>query len=195
MINMDLSIVVLAAGKGTRMNVDCPKVLLPIIKKPMICYLLDTIKLLKSRTILILGHQKDRITQTLTDYHFEIAIQDKQLGTGHALLQSMPLFEDKPCKEVLVLSGDVPFIQASTLQNLIQLHRSKKASITLLSANLKNPHHYGRIIKNQKGHVQAIREFKDCSVEELKINEINATNSTHKRKTEIELYNQQPLTR
>lgn len=163
----------MAAGKGTRMKSDLAKVLHPINGRPMLHYVIDVaISLGSEKTVLIIGHQKEKVKELCNEYPVDYAVQDEQLGTAHAIMQTEELLGDYK-HDLLVLSGDVPLLTDSTLESLITTHQSSGAIATLLTAKLDDPSGYGRIIRNPEGNVEKIVEHKDASSEELKITEIN----------------------
>lgn len=164
-----LSVVILAAGKGTRMYSDLPKVLHPIAGKPMVKHVIDTAKQLEAEQIhLIYGHGADLLKQRLADEPVNWVFQAQQLGTGHAMQQAAPFFKDD--ENILMLYGDAPLISQETLRKLIAAKPEK--GIALLTVNLDNPTGYGRIIR-ENGNVVAIVEQKDANPEQLKITEVN----------------------
>ena len=164
-----LSVVILAAGKGTRMYSDLPKVLHKVAGKPMVKHVIDTAKQLNAAQIhLIYGHGADLLKQRLADEPVNWVFQAEQLGTGHAMQQAAPFFADD--ENILMLYGDAPLITAETLQKLIAA--KPENGIALLTVNLENPTGYGRIIR-QDGNVTAIVEQKDANAEQLKITEVN----------------------
>ncbi|MWP89660.1 bifunctional UDP-N-acetylglucosamine diphosphorylase/glucosamine-1-phosphate N-acetyltransferase GlmU [Glaesserella parasuis] len=164
-----LSVVILAAGKGTRMYSDLPKVLHPIAGKPMIKHVIDTAKQLSAKQIhLIYGHGGDLLQQRLSVEPVNWVLQAEQLGTGHAMQQAAPFFVDD--ENILMLYGDAPLITATTLEKLIAA--KPENGIALLTVVLDNPTGYGRIIR-ENGSVVAIVEQKDANPEQLKIQEIN----------------------
>ncbi len=169
-----LIVAILAAGKGTRMKSDLPKVLHPVGGQPM---LLHVIRLAQSvganRTIAIIGHQKERVIEAIQDTGAEWVVQEPQLGTGHAVQQVEPLVKDLD-GDLLVLSGDVPLLRATTIERLIQSHRQNEAAATLLTAQFSDPSGYGRIVRDKQNGLAKIVEEKDCSPDEKKITEINA---------------------
>ncbi|WP_410677908.1 bifunctional UDP-N-acetylglucosamine diphosphorylase/glucosamine-1-phosphate N-acetyltransferase GlmU [Avibacterium paragallinarum] len=164
-----LSVVILAAGKGTRMYSDLPKVLHNIAGKPMVKHVIDTAKQLKAAQIhLIYGHGAELLQQRLADEPVNWVLQAEQLGTGHAMQQAAPFFADD--ENIVMLYGDAPLITAETLQKLIDA--KPENGIALLTAHLDDPTGYGRIIR-QDGNVVAIVEQKDASPEQLAIQEVN----------------------
>ncbi|WP_040976081.1 bifunctional UDP-N-acetylglucosamine diphosphorylase/glucosamine-1-phosphate N-acetyltransferase GlmU [Necropsobacter massiliensis] len=164
-----LSVVILAAGKGTRMYSDLPKVLHKIAGKPMVKHVIDTAKNLHAEHIhLIYGHGGDVMQTQLRDEPVNWVLQTEQLGTGHAMQQAAPFFEDD--ENILMLYGDGPLITPQTLQKLIAA--KPEGGIALLTVNLDEPTGYGRVIRRD-GSVVAIAEQKDASPEQLKITEVN----------------------
>lgn len=163
---------VLAAGQGTRMKSKLSKVMHPICGKPMIGHIMDTLEQLGTdRTVVIIGHD----SQTVKDYIGErasFALQAERLGTGHAVMQAEQLLKDEE-GITIVLCGDTPLIQASSLQHLLNIHQQSGAAGTILTAHLDDPFGYGRIVRDSEGHVARIVEEKDCSTEEAHIQEIN----------------------
>ncbi|WP_439328330.1 bifunctional UDP-N-acetylglucosamine diphosphorylase/glucosamine-1-phosphate N-acetyltransferase GlmU [Lonepinella sp. BR2357] len=164
-----LSVVILAAGKGTRMYSDLPKVLHNVAGKPMVKHVIDTAKQLNAEQIhLIYGHGADLLKQRLADEPVNWVFQAEQLGTGHAMQQAAPFFKDN--ENIVMLYGDAPLITAETLQKLIAA--KPQNGIALLTVKLDNPTGYGRIIR-ENGSVVAIVEQKDANPEQLKITEVN----------------------
>lgn len=164
-----LSVVILAAGKGTRMYSDLPKVLHKVAGKPMVKHVIDTAKQLSADQIhLIYGHGADLLKERLANEPVNWVFQAEQLGTGHAMQQAAPFFKDD--ENILMLYGDAPLITKETLEKLIAA--KPENGIALLTVNLENPTGYGRIIR-ENGSVVAIVEQKDANPEQLKITEVN----------------------
>ncbi|MFD0966931.1 bifunctional UDP-N-acetylglucosamine diphosphorylase/glucosamine-1-phosphate N-acetyltransferase GlmU [Seminibacterium arietis] len=164
-----LSVVILAAGKGTRMYSDLPKVLHEIGGKPMVKHVIDTAKQLEAEQIhLIYGHGANLLQQRLSNEAVNWVLQEQQLGTGHAMQQAAPFFDDE--ENILMVYGDTPLISKKTLQNLIAAKPAQ--GISLLTVNLENPTGYGRIIR-QNNQIVAIVEQKDATAEQQCIKEIN----------------------
>ena len=164
---MTLSIVILAAGKGTRMNSQLPKVLQPLAGKPILQYVLDTSHSLQPNNIsIVAGHKSEMLRELIKDKNISWRIQDAQLGTGHAVIQAIP---DLKSDKTLILYGDVPLIKKADLQSLI-----KKSNTGLaVMVHIKNDANgYGRIIREDY-EIQGIIEDKDCNEEQKKIKEIN----------------------
>lgn len=169
MSNSSLSVVILAAGKGTRMYSDLPKVLHPLAGKPMVQHVIDTaLKLGAQNVHLVYGHGGDLLKEKLSDQPLNWVLQAEQLGTGHAMQQAAPHFSDD--EDVLMLYGDVPLISGETLQRL--LAAKPQDGIGLLTVKLANPTGYGRIVR-ENDNVVGIVEHKDATAEQHKINEIN----------------------
>lgn len=164
-----LSVVILAAGKGTRMYSDLPKVLHKVAGKPMVKHVIDTAKQLSADQIhLIYGHGADLLKERLANEPVNWVFQAEQLGTGHAMQQAAPFFKDD--ENIVMLYGDAPLITKETLEKLIAA--KPENGIALLTVNLENPTGYGRIIR-ENGSVVAIVEQKDANPEQLKITEVN----------------------
>lgn len=165
----DLSIVVLAAGKGKRMYSSLPKVLHPIGGRPMLARVLDTARTLSpSRLVVVYGHGGEAVRAALPDADIVWAEQAEQLGTGHALKMALPALPETG--RTLVLYGDVPLIEASTLEALVAAAGDE---VALLTDVLDNPTGYGRIVRSADGAISAIVEDKDCTPDERAIREIN----------------------
>lgn len=161
--------IVLAAGKGTRMKSDQSKVMHSIIDRPMLAYIIDALKAVNvQRIVVIVGYQAETIKAYFTDVEF--ALQEPQLGTGHAVMQATQLKDEEG--DTVIINGDGPCIQKETLEKLFEMN--KDASCTLLTSVLEDGKHYGRIVRNEEGNVTGIVEAKDCTEEQLKICEINA---------------------
>ena len=164
-----LSAVILAAGKGTRMYSDLPKVLHTIAGKPMVKHVIDTAHQLGSENIhLIYGHGGDLMRSYLANEQVNWVLQTEQLGTAHAVQQAAPFFKDN--ENIVVLYGDAPLITKETLEKLIKA--KPENGIALLTVNLDNPTGYGRIIR-ENGNVVAIVEQKDANADQLNIKEVN----------------------
>ena len=170
-----LAVAVLAAGKGTRMKSDLPKVLQPLAGATLVERVLASCNgLAPQRQILIVGHQADRVEQSLSHRPgLEFVLQQPQNGTGHAaqqLLEPLKDFEG----DLLVLNGDVPLLREQTIAELLDRHRSSGAAVTLLTARLADPTGYGRVFADDHAQVSAIVEHRDCSEAQRSNNLINA---------------------
>lgn len=167
---MSLSVVILAAGQGTRMKSRMPKVLHGLADKPLVQHVIDNAKGLNAEEIvLVYGHGGDQVQARLANEPLKWALQAEQLGTGHAVQQAMPHINEN--NQILILYGDVPLTRAQTLADLLQKQTAN--GIGLLTVNLPDPMGYGRIVRNDKNLVQAIVEQKDANAEQLKITEVN----------------------
>lgn len=169
-----LHLVILAAGKGTRMKSAVPKVLHPAAGRSLIEHVLDTAAALSPASlILVLGHQAEDIRTALKGRAgLQFALQEPQLGTGHALLQAEPALAEAR-GTVVLLSGDVPLLRADTLRALVRRHEEAGAALTVLTAVVPDPAGYGRIVR-EDGKIAAIVEHKDASDEQRRIREINS---------------------
>jgi bifunctional UDP-N-acetylglucosamine pyrophosphorylase / glucosamine-1-phosphate N-acetyltransferase len=167
---MPLSIVILAAGQGKRMKSDLPKVLQPLVMKPLLGHVIDAAKAMNADAIhVVYGHGGEQVKNAFAQEKLTWALQAEQLGTGHALTQAMPAIPDD--HNVLVLYGDVPLIRPETLQKLLKQLDGR--SIALLSVMLKDPTGYGRIVRDNAGNIFRIVEHKDANTKESSINEGN----------------------
>ncbi|WP_150275644.1 bifunctional UDP-N-acetylglucosamine diphosphorylase/glucosamine-1-phosphate N-acetyltransferase GlmU [Paenibacillus tepidiphilus] len=164
--------VVLAAGQGKRMKSKLYKVLHPVCGKPMVGHVLDTIKATGcQRTVVVVGHGAEKVKAYIGE-NAEYALQETQLGTGHAVQQAKALIGSEQGTTV-VACGDTPLIATKTLQGLMALHEERGAAATVLTAVTENPSGLGRIIRGSQGELIKIVEQKDCSPEEAAIKEIN----------------------
>ena len=170
----DVHVVVLAAGQGTRMKSALPKVLHGIGGRPMIEHVLGVASAIAPvTTTLIVGHQAEKIKERLSHRGaLNFAVQDPQLGTAHALQQAEPVLGGR-AGTVVLLSGDVPLLRPSTLEQLLATHRRAKAAATVVTANVERPYGYGRIVR-ANGRIIRIVEERDASPAERQVREINS---------------------
>ncbi|WP_322406599.1 bifunctional UDP-N-acetylglucosamine diphosphorylase/glucosamine-1-phosphate N-acetyltransferase GlmU [Idiomarina sp. PL1-037] len=167
---MKLRVVILAAGKGTRMRSELPKVLHKVANKPMVEHVIDTARSLKPDAInLIYGHGGDQLKQAIAGDDLTWVEQREQLGTGHAVQQVIPHL--KSSEKVIILYGDVPLLTESTLIKLVTA--SANTSLGLLTMTLTEPTGYGRIVRNERRSVTGIVEQKDANAQQLAIKEVN----------------------
>ena len=174
-----LDIVIMAAGLGTRMRSERAKVLHKLGGRPVVGHVCRTAAALKpDRVIAVVGHQADAVEEavrrSLEGFDvpaIDFALQTEQLGTGHAVQQAATHFSGGT---VIVLSGDVPLVEAQTLRDLLAAHRTGGYAATLLSTRIENPPAYGRIVRGPDGDFQRIVEERDATEEERRINEVNA---------------------
>lgn len=166
--------VIMAAGKGTRMKSDLAKVLHPLLGRPMIHYVIQLARELGSeRVMAIIGHQKERVREELAGENIEFAVQEPQLGTGHAIMQVAPMLSGYD-GDVLILSGDVPLLTYPTMRQLLDLHTDQQAAGTVLTTVMTDATGYGRVLRGPDGRVKKIVEHRDATEEELRVLEINA---------------------
>ncbi|WP_269612540.1 bifunctional UDP-N-acetylglucosamine diphosphorylase/glucosamine-1-phosphate N-acetyltransferase GlmU [Prochlorococcus marinus] len=170
-----LAIAILAAGKGTRMKSNLPKVLHPLAGKSLIDRVLSSTQgLSPSRRLIVVGHQANLVEDSLKNHQdLDFVLQRPQNGTGHAIQQLIPKLKGFK-GELLVLNGDVPLLREETLSSLLKFHKGSNASVTFLSANLSSPTGYGRVFTDKSGLVKKIIEEKDCTNEQKKNKLINA---------------------
>jgi bifunctional UDP-N-acetylglucosamine pyrophosphorylase / glucosamine-1-phosphate N-acetyltransferase len=174
MTALPFSIVILAAGKGTRMKSDKAKVLHEVFFAPMVQHVVDAVLPLQpTRTVVVVGHQGQAVEKALQASACQFAVQDQQLGTGHAVLAAeRAINEDKGA--VMILCGDTPLIRTETLARMYAAHLDRSATLTLMTTLLADPTNYGRVQSDAGGKVLGIVEQKDASREQLAIREVNA---------------------
>ncbi|MEA3287550.1 MAG: sugar phosphate nucleotidyltransferase [Candidatus Marinimicrobia bacterium] len=174
-MNKQLAVVIMAAGKGTRMKRDdIPKVCNLVLGKPLIQYVVDQAKSLSpAKIICIVGHQQDIVRNTLKNEPILFAEQLEQLGTGHAVQQTAKLLRDFE-GDIIVLSGDVPQLQGTTLATLLKKHRNENFAATVLTALADDPTGYGRVLRTEDDLFDYVVEHKDANEIQLSINEINS---------------------
>ncbi|SIO64904.1 bifunctional UDP-N-acetylglucosamine diphosphorylase/glucosamine-1-phosphate N-acetyltransferase GlmU [Paraburkholderia phenazinium] len=165
-----MNIVILAAGTGKRMRSALPKVLHPLAGRPLLSHVIDTARTLKpTRLVVVVGHGGEAVRAAVAAPDVLFAVQEQQLGTGHAVQQALPLLD--PMVSTLVLYGDVPLTRASTLKRLVD--SAAEGCYGVLTVTLDDPSGYGRIVRDQTGCVVRIVEQKDATPEQLRIAEIN----------------------
>lgn len=164
--------IILAAGQGTRMKSKLYKVLHPVCGKPMVQHVVDQIsKLNIDDVVTVIGHGADKVKAQLGEQS-QYTLQEKQLGTAHAVMQAKEMLAGKQGVTVVVC-GDTPLIQTETIEALFKQHLESRAKATILTAWTMEPTGYGRIIRDEQGHVERIVEHKDATEEERKVKEIN----------------------
>jgi len=172
----NLAAVVLAAGKGTRMKSEKPKVLHEIAGKPMLFFPVNLLKNLSAgKIVLVVGFGSEAVVEAFPDKDLSFVVQEEQLGTGHALMCALKELHGFK-GDVLVLSGDVPLIREETVKSLIERHRKgghSRPVVSICTTVEENPKGYGRIIRDGSGAIAAIVEEKDCAPEQKKIKEVN----------------------
>jgi len=171
----NISIIILAAGKGKRMQSSKAKVLHPIGDKPMILYVLDAAKKVTQNTIVVVGHQAQEVKKTIEKKYSGVsfALQEIQRGTGHALQCALPMISSE-IEAVVVLCGDVPLISSEKINDLIYLHRKESNDVTVMAVEQENPFGYGRIVLDQNSYIEKIVEEADATDEQKKIKMVNS---------------------
>lgn len=168
-----VAVLILAAGKGTRMKSDLPKVLQPLGGRPLLAYVLNAArKIGAERIVAVVGHRADLVRAAFPSEDLVFVEQTPQLGTGHAVLSAQEALADF-CGSVLILCGDVPLLTSDTLRQFLDFHRQQAAVLTLLTACLVDPGGYGRVVKDDNNALIRIVEEKDATPEEKNIHEIN----------------------
>src|SRR5687767_1071852 len=172
----NLEVIILAAGLGTRMKSKTIKILHRAAGRPIVDYVLDLAAHISPRPpVMVIGHQRDAVQQSIGD-RARYAVQEQQLGTGHAVMQAAQILEAEGVRSgnVLILSGDVPLTRPETLEGLVQEHQRAGNALTLLTMNLDEPGLYGRIVRDDNGSVLKIVEAKDADDQVKRIREVNA---------------------
>jgi len=166
--------IILAAGKGTRMKSEKPKVVFQLAGKPMINRVVSLAEKIGSDPIVVVvGYKKDEVISTIPAANpLRFVERKEQNGTGHAVMVTAQALENFS-GDIFVLCGDVPLLRHHTLQKMLEKHRATQASCTVLTAMMDDALRYGRIVRNQAGNVERIVEFKDASPAEIEIKEIN----------------------
>ena len=169
-----LAVVVLAAGKGTRMRSPLAKVLHPLAGCPLIAHVLTAVQPLAPRHLItVVGHQAEAVRRVGERFGACCVVQAPQLGTGHAVAQTATVLRDFN-GVVLVLCGDVPLLRTTTMRRLLEAHREQQATLTMLTTHLDDPTGYGRILRNDQGHVTGIVEERDATPSQRAVCEVNS---------------------
>jgi bifunctional UDP-N-acetylglucosamine pyrophosphorylase/glucosamine-1-phosphate N-acetyltransferase len=175
----DVATLVLAAGQGTRMNSDLPKVLHRMAGRPLLAWVLDALDQLGTgRTLVVIGHQRERVRAEFPAPELEWVVQAEQRGTGHAVLVAGPQLAEFT-GTLLVVCGDTPLLTADVLHDLLETHHGSGAAVTVLSTRVPDPTGYGRIVRDPSAGPDAIAsivEERDATPEQRAINEINSGN-------------------
>ena len=172
---MDIKSIILAAGKGTRMKSNTPKVLHEIYGKSLLGYVLDSVKNITNENFVVVGHHAEEVERFVKNNYSnaKTVLQSPQLGTGHAVSMACPYLENYDGL-VLILCGDTPLIKEDTLRNFVEYHNSVKSDLTVMSTLFENPTNYGRIIRETDNTLKCIVEEKDATTEQKAIKEVNA---------------------
>jgi len=170
-----LAVIILAAGKGKRMQSSMAKVLHPLAGRPIITYVLDTaVKVAGSNIVVVIGNQAEQVREQVSRHvKTQFAYQEIQMGTGHAVHCAMPVL-DRRTESVIILCGDVPLIREATLNALARIHQAAEHTVTLLGVDMEDPTGYGRIITDGEGQVERIVEEADATEAEKQISTINS---------------------
>jgi len=170
----DLQVCVLAAGKGKRMRSNLPKVLHKVLGRAMIDHVLHTVEALRPKSIAVVtGHASEKVREHVGQpANLDWVIQDKQLGTGHAVQQCEKVIRD--VRDVLIVCGDTPMLSVETLARLVEEHRASATDVTVLTAKPVNPVGYGRIVRDELGNVTSIVEQKDATDDQRLIGEVSS---------------------
>ena len=166
-MNKDIKAVILAAGKGTRMKSNTPKVLHQIFGKPLLGYVLDNVKNITNEAFVIVGHHAEEVTKFVEKNYSaaKTVLQSPQLGTGHAVSMVCPSLDNFD-GQVIILCGDTPLITEKTLTEFIEYHNSNNSDLTVMSTIFENPTNYGRIIRENNNSLKCIVEEKDATPEQ-----------------------------
>jgi bifunctional UDP-N-acetylglucosamine pyrophosphorylase / glucosamine-1-phosphate N-acetyltransferase len=168
------AVLILAAGKGTRMKSNLIKVLHPLMGQPMLSHVINSSRYLDpKRLVVVVGHQAERVEHVFRDQDILFARQTEQLGTGHAVASARPALDGFD-GHVLILSGDVPLISPQTLIDFWSAHREIGSPLSVLTVQLEDPGMYGRVIRDRDGYLEKIVEARDASSEELCVTEVNS---------------------
>jgi bifunctional UDP-N-acetylglucosamine pyrophosphorylase/glucosamine-1-phosphate N-acetyltransferase len=174
MANESLAAVILAAGQGKRMKSDLPKVLHEVGGMSMVEHVVEVAREINADPVYaVVGHGRNLVIEVLDRLDAGHVVQERQLGTGHAVLCAEPELGQFQ-GDVLVLAGDVPLLSAATLRSAVELHRDSDAAVTIVTADAPDPTGYGRILRGDDGDIRAIREHKDASESERAVREINS---------------------
>ena len=171
----NVAAIILAAGLGTRMKSDLAKVLHPILDQPMIRYVLATASsIVADNIVVVVGHQADEVKRVCSQSPgIRFALQEKQMGTGHAVLSAMPQLADN-VEDVIILCGDVPLLKEKTVRLLLDDHRKNKRIVSLLAVEIDQPRGYGRVIIDDQRNLSRIVEEADATAAEKEVKLINS---------------------
>jgi len=172
-VKNNTAVVILAAGKGKRMKSNLPKVLHRLDGRYLVDHVIENVKRAGiENIILVVGHKFELVMEKLADRQIDFVVQQPQLGTGHAVQVAVPHLNNFD-GDLIILYGDMPFISSATIKALIRTRRETGAAATVLTVILDDPGSYGRIIRDQKGYLEAIVEYKDADMQTRLIKEIN----------------------
>ena len=166
--------VILAGGQGKRMHADMPKPLLKVLGEPMLEWVISACKSAGVSDICVVKGFKGEMIDEYLGGRYATVLQSERLGTGHAVMQAIPFLEGDPAGNTLVLCGDAPFVDETTIREALALHEEQGNAVTVITSELDEPFGYGRIIRNQEGGVSGIVEQKDANEEQKAIKEVNS---------------------
>ena len=164
---------ILAAGEGTRMKADCPKVMTEVLFKPMLDWVIDSAKDGGIEDICVVTGHKHEIVEEHLAGKYNTVIQAERLGTGHAVMQARKFIEEHKHGNILILNGDAPLMDSETIRSAYEYHTRKKIAVTIISAKIANPFGYGRIQRDENGLLKSIVEQKEATEEQKKIKELD----------------------
>lgn len=168
----NLKAIILAAGEGTRMKSKVPKVLHKVMNKSMVERVIEAAQGVGAQQVeVVIGHKAGLVKEAVKNEKVSFALQEKQLGTGHAVMQAIDFIEDD--KDIIILYGDTPLIKQETLKNLVEFHRSEDNGVSIISAVVEDSAGYGHIIRDEKGNFVKNVEYKDATEAEKQVKEIN----------------------
>jgi bifunctional UDP-N-acetylglucosamine pyrophosphorylase/glucosamine-1-phosphate N-acetyltransferase len=171
----DSACIIMAAGLGKRMSVPIPKVLLTVAGRPLVSYVVEASLAAGVRqVVVVVGHGRERVQEALAKYDVTFAVQEQQLGTGHAVLKALPHLRPG-VGLVLTMSGDSPLVRAGTIAGLIARHKRRVNAATVLTAKIPEPSGYGRVVRGASGELLSIVEERDCTDSQRLIDEINSS--------------------
>jgi len=173
--NSNVAVIILAAGLGKRMKSDKAKVLHEVLGRPMIRYVVETARRIAGKdVVVVVGHQAPKVMEAVSaNAEVVFAYQDKQMGTGHAVLCALEVIPEH-VEEIVILCGDVPMLRAETIQRLLDDHNAAERDLSLLAVTLENPKGYGRVLIDENRRLIKIVEETDATPEQKKIRTVNA---------------------
>ena len=166
-------VVILAGGHGSRMKAAIPKPMLEVLGVPMLGWVVQACEAADLRNICVVTGYKSQFIEHYLNNKYKTVLQAERLGTGHAVMQAVPVLEENPDGNTLVLCGDAPFMDSETIQQAYQLHTAQGNAVTVITAKLDNPFGYGRILRSETG-IAAIVEEKDATDAQRQIQEVNS---------------------
>jgi bifunctional UDP-N-acetylglucosamine pyrophosphorylase/glucosamine-1-phosphate N-acetyltransferase len=167
--------IIMAAGLGKRMGRSVPKVLLRLAGRPLVSYAVEAAYAAGARqVVVVVGHGRQEVQDALAGYDVDIAVQEEQRGTAHAVMQALPALRER-MRLVVTMSGDSPLLRAQSLKEMISYHKGAANAATVLTAEVPDPSGYGRILRDSSGNLMGIVEERDCDDSQRAIREINSS--------------------